>query len=172
VLAVLQSYGSQDEDGAWRLNANENPKQRTYDLNDMRRALGLLAKRLGFQTEIAKNPSANSHESVLWKDSSAEPAYLFYLSASACIQADLLQTQPLPANRCISVIPGGRSQLITLRLSRDPRLAQLAAQGWRFIKFRQVRSLSESSDLTLKTLESAFSNDPPTQQETEQLSLF
>lgn len=172
VQAILESYGQQEDSANWRLNPHENPRQRTTDLQEIRTALKQIAGQLGLRSEIFKTAPGNAHETCLWTDSSGEPSYLFYISASACVQADLLQPQPVPINRCITVIPGGRSQLISLRLARDPRLAQLAAQGWRFVKFRQVRSLAEIGDLSLKGLEAAFAKDPPTQQESEQLSLF
>lgn len=172
IQAVLQSYGTPLPNGHWTLARQEQPKQRIQDLEDIRKILKSLAEHLNIKVEILPPRIPNSHEGVLWRARDNEPVFLFYISASGKILADLLQPQPLPVDRCITVIPGSRAHLIALRLTRDPRLSQLMDQGWRFLKFRHLRLLADQKDLSIETFHQALSKDPPAPQDNGQLSLF
>ena len=69
------------------------------------------------------------------------------------------------------VIPGGRAGLLAYKLKHDPRLEQ-AFQGWRILKFRHLRRLSEWADLTLGTWNDLLDADPLGWDEATQLSIL
>jgi hypothetical protein len=69
------------------------------------------------------------------------------------------------------VLPGGRAGLLSYKLKRDPRLEQ-AFQGWRVLKFRHLRRLSEWTDLNLNTWNDLLDADPLGWDEATQLSIL
>jgi hypothetical protein len=74
--------------------------------------------------------------------------------------------------RCL-VLPGGRAQLIGLKLQRDPRLVRaVEAGGWQFIKFRHVRRLVVEEELDRHALKTVLGLDPIAEQEAAQIPLF
>ncbi len=64
-----------------------------------------------------------------------------------------------PERRLI-VLPGGRAGLVEYKLRRDQRLRAVLGQGWRFVKFRQVRWLAENESLRRDNFEELLELDP------------
>ena len=59
------------------------------------------------------------------------------------------------------VIPGGRSALVSHKLSRNPLWQRTAEEaGWRFIKYRHVRKLADQSDINEYALQTIIGLDP------------
>ena len=76
------------------------------------------------------------------------------------------------AQRCL-VVPGGRAQLVGLKLQRDPRLARaVEAGGFQFIKFRHLRRLVTEEELDRHVLKTVLGLDPLVEQEAAQIPLF
>jgi hypothetical protein len=70
-------------------------------------------------------------------------------------------------------VPGGRAQLIALKLQRDPRLARaVEADKWQFIKFRHLRRLIAKEELDRHALKTVLGLDPIAEQEAVQIPLF
>jgi hypothetical protein len=70
----------------------------------------------------------------------------------------------------VLILPGSRARLLSLKLRRDPRLAE-AVRGWRILKFRHLRDIAARQDMDLALWESLLDEDPLTDEAT-QMQLF
>jgi hypothetical protein len=164
--AVLTSYAEIDPDRPdnWMLRPQEQPAARRADLDSARELLFKIAADLRLKA-VGDAP-------ILWQNAQGEVLYAFYLLASSLVSRYVLNPQPdLPAGRSVVVIPGGRAGLLSYKLKHDPRLEQ-AFQGWRILKFRHLRRLSEWADLTLGTWNDLLDADPLGWDEATQLSIL
>ncbi|HJW89650.1 MAG TPA: hypothetical protein VJ436_03305 [Anaerolineales bacterium] len=155
VTACLESYGEQAPPGGgrWQLRPADVSQARRADLTSIRAALEALGSRLGYTIQGQK-PS-------LWLDEEGQAAYVFYLLASTTF-GELVFTNPYPAGKSLIVLPGARANLAVFKQRRDPRLRQVLETGWRFLKFRHLRHLSESPSLTRDNLDEQLPLDPLT----------
>jgi hypothetical protein len=69
---------------------------------------------------------------------------MFFLFASSMIGRFVYSPPAIPVSKCILVLPGSRAGLLAYKLQRDPRLAEAAGSGWRFLKFRHVAGWAKS----------------------------
>lgn len=121
-----------------------------------------------------------------WSDSNRQTHYWIYPITSAVIGQILRGKShfpPSPASQSIIVLPGSRANLVAYKLRHDPHLRSLCATnkteaperiekpGWRFVKFRQVRSLLENPLLRRENFEEQLGLDPLTYS-APQLRLF
>jgi hypothetical protein len=155
VHTCLDSYGEQDMDegAGWHLRAQEQEDIRAADLDEMRQLLTDLADRLGYRV--------HGGSPLVWEEIQGPGVFYFYLLASAVI-GDILLTDSHPPERGLVVLPGGRANLVLYKLHRDPRLETAVNAGWRFLKFRHIRRLSDSSLLNRGNMEDQFALDPLT----------
>lgn len=159
--AVLESYAVEAE-GRWSLRAEDAPAARRADLETAAAQLAALGRRLGCQ-EHRIGPNL-----LLWEQGS-RVVYACYLIASAVVFR-LARENPYPRERSLLALPGGRAGLLAYKLRRDPLLRE-RLRGWRFLKFRLIRSLLDISDLTLANFDSYLASDP-IQQGPQQLTLL
>jgi hypothetical protein len=160
--AILNSYALQN-DHRWSLRLEDSPSTRRQDLESCETALASLADRLEFSAERLSSP----HRLQLWRNGK-EVAFAVYLIASAVI-GKILRQNPYPPEHCLLLLPGGRAGLLAYKLERDPGLKALA-EGWRIVKFRQLRRLAEASSLTRASWEKELDSDPI--EPPEQMKLF
>ncbi|MBC7226110.1 MAG: hypothetical protein H5T61_02610 [Thermoflexales bacterium] len=135
VLLCMRSYGVEDG-GVWRLREEDDPARRAEELENLRRDLEELGRRLRYR------PARGRGWDLRWRERGRD-VYLFRLSATAAL-GDLIPGKlPLPrGGRPCWVLPGGRAELLAEKLRRDPRLARAAwGAGWQFVKFRHLRRL-------------------------------
>ncbi|KPL78953.1 hypothetical protein ADN00_03380 [Ornatilinea apprima] len=165
VLEILQSYATADpqQPSLYHLLPTEQSAARREDLAKAREQLQQLAHRMGYVVS-GENP-------LVWVGPQAQPAYLFYLFASAIFSRFMLAPQNLPERRCILVFPGSRSRLVEYKLQRDPRL-KAAAKGWRMLKFRHLRKLNLLPDMNLQLWDTLLDTDPPQWDEPTQIAMF
>lgn len=166
VRAILTSYAEMDPDqpDTWNLRPQEQPPARRADLDASRE---LLIKVAGILHLTAQGDTP-----TLWKNSQGEVLYAFYPMASSLVSRYVLDPDPtLPPERCVIVLPGGRAGLLGYKLKHDPRLDK-AFTGWRVLKFRHLRRLSEWSDLTISTWNDLLDADPLGWDEATQLSIL
>jgi hypothetical protein len=116
--------------------------------------LDLLAAQLGYTTI---HPEDN-RDPLLWSEG-GEIAFAFYLIASAIV-GEIVHISPCPPSRSVIVLPGGRASLVVYKVQHNPRLRQSLEEGWRFLKFRQLRWLSERTNLTRDQLVEQLASDP------------
>ncbi len=151
-------------EGLWKIRPQEEPSARRRELSALAGLLAQVAASLGY--------TAQGEEPLLWIDANGKPVYVFHLLASSIISRFVFEQQPLPPNRCVLVLPGGRSLLLSLKLERDPRLQSAVAAGWRILKFRLLRQIAERENLNLSLWEDLLDGDPPRWEEATQMSIF
>jgi hypothetical protein len=166
VRTVMVSYAELDPDrpDRWVLREQETPTARRADLDATRELL--------FKVATSLHLTAEGDLPILWRDKKGAVIYAFYPMASSLISRYVLNPDPaIPAERCVVVLPGGRAGLLGYKLKRDPRLEQ-AFHGWRVLKFRHLRRLSEWSDLNLNSWNDLLDADPIGWDEATQLSIL
>lgn len=165
ITAILESYASElpGHPGHWQLLPQEAPARRRADLEEVRQLLIELGKRMGF--------TVSGDLPLVWTPAAFGQVYFFYPMASSLVSRFVLGNPPGPVRQCVMVFPGGRARLLSFKLRRDPRLADLL-KGWHLLKFRHLRHLAERSDLTPEVWESLLDADPPFFEEAEQMRLL
>lgn len=166
VLACVDSYGVL-EGGALRLRPEDEPAPRAAEIRALRQDLKALGRRLGFKVK------RKAGWDVRWLEGGRE-VYVFAVSATAILGVYLLnrRTVDAGAQRCL-VLPGGRAQLVTFKLQRDPRLRRAVEDdGWQFIKFRHLRRLLAEERLDRYALKTVLGLDPIAEREAAQIPLF
>lgn len=174
LAACLESYAHQEapESGDWHLNAEDNPRTRRQDLITARQAVMKLGNKLGFIAEEIlvvpnpRRPSETRAAPVAWLETKDQIPYLFYFIASAIISSIGEDIQP-PARSKVLVFPIPRSQLISYKLNRDPRLLEAVKAGWKFMNFRQLGQFLENPLTTRKTFEDSLMDLPVTESEAQ-----
>ncbi|MDD5468274.1 MAG: hypothetical protein PHS96_10745 [Anaerolineales bacterium] len=164
IKVCLESYGQETPPGSgrWRIRQEDIPQTRRQELATITLLLQQIGGRIGFSSE-GETP-------LTWRDTIGEVCYIWYIQASGLTGGTLLN-RALPAEKSLVALPGGRANLISYKLTCNPRLRQAVNDGWRFIKFRQLRWLAESALLELSNLDEqlrldSFTYNPP------QLPLF
>jgi hypothetical protein len=114
--------------------------------------------------------STTATDNVLTWGDPVKPGFVFYVTVSA-VAGKMFRENPYPRERTILILPGGRAGLLAYKLKRDPALKE-KAQGWRFLKFRHLRSLLNIPLLTRETWLDQLSADPIKQDDKEQMMLF
>jgi hypothetical protein len=174
VRVCVESYSVQEDEGLC-LRPEDDPQRRATERKALRGDLVELGKRLGFRVR------RRGGWDVRWLEEGRE-AYLFAISVTAALGPHLLPSLAggkrggRPAGegvqRCL-VVPGGRAQLVGLKLQRDPRLARAVEAGsWQFIKFRHLRRLIAKEELDRHALKTVLGLDPIVEQEAAQIPLF
>jgi hypothetical protein len=135
---------------------------RRAELGEMQGLLVQLGERLGYHV-ISQEGGL-----VVWEDG-LETALAFFVQASAVMER-VLHGNRYAAEKTVLVLPGGRAGLLAYKLRRDPYLQEQTA-GWRFLKFRHLRQLSEAALVSRETWEEQLGSDP-IEQASGQMVLF
>jgi hypothetical protein len=158
VRVTLDSYATQSEDGNWQLRAADAAKGRRADLEEMKQLLAKMGEGMGYKID--------GGAPLAWASKRGKIIYRFHVIASAVLGNILFAPENRPEGGVI-VLPGGRSNLVTYKLARDPRLKAAFESGWRFLKFRHVRRLAENPPLTPESFAEQFTLDPLTQDQAQ-----
>lgn len=160
----LESYGEEDpvNSGQWRIHLQDTPQERRQDLKQIAQCLREIGDGLGYQSA--------GEEPLLWCDEQNEVIYAWYVIASALI-SDPISQQLYPPEKSLIALPGGRANLTAYKIQHDPRLRQAIDEGWRLVKFRQIRALVQNPPKTKAAFESLITQDILAF-ETPQLRLF
>ena len=164
VHVCIQSYGEPvaPEDTRWQISKQDSPEARRADLSEISSALLQILHRL--------NCTIEGDKPMLVYDSHGELLYAIHVIASAVI-CDIILTNPYAPVKSLLVLPGGRANLVAYKLQHDPRLRQAVEAGWRFLKYRQIRSLLQTPTLTRSSLDDQITQDSLTY-DAPQLRLF
>jgi len=164
IQLCLESYAeeSPDKKGCWQINPQNTPVARRNDLADIRSHLESIAQALGYRPE--------GEIPLIWRDEAGNPAYAWYVIASAVIGEHLYKRDFSPAISLIA-LPGGRANLAAFKTQHDPRLRQAIEDGWRFVKFRQIRWLANNPIVSRQALDQWLAQDALTY-ESPQMRLF
>ncbi len=171
IQVCIASYSVQEGE-TLRLRPEDDPQRRAAELKALCGDLIELGKQMGFKVK-----RRGGGWDVRWLEGGRE-SYVFAISATAALGSHLLASPPPHrgdeggAQRC-QVVPGGRAQLIGLKLRRDPRLARaVETDGWQFIKFRHLRCLVAEEELDRHALKTVLGLDPIVEREAAQIPLF
>jgi hypothetical protein len=166
ITAVLESYAQpvSGQPHLWQLRPEDLPARRRADLTSAARSLKDIGEKMGYRVD--------GDQPIRWLTEKGEPVYLFYLLASSIISPYVFQPQSAPPQRCVLVLPGGRTGLLGYKLRRDPRLNEAYQKGWRLLKFRHLRYLSEYPHLSVGQWEDLLNGDPPQWEDAVQMRMF
>ena len=155
-----------------QLRPEDDLKRRIAEVKALRGDLTELGKRLGFKVRRRGGADRKHPWDMRWLEQRQE-SYLFAISATALLGPHLLErTVAGEAQRCL-VLPGGRAQLVGLKLQRDPRLAHaVEVHRWQFVKFRHLRRLVAEKELDHHALKTVLGLDPIAEREVAQIPLF
>lgn len=161
---LLESYGQRTsaEEDRWQLHPREKPETRRKDLLAIEATLKSLGQRLGF--------TISEDTPLAWQEA-GKTAYLFYTFASSIISRYVLSPPPIPARRCVLVLPGSRAKLLAYKLEKDPRLAEALESGWRILKFRHLRLIAGQPTLDRRRWEQSIDLDPPRWEDSGQMPM-
>ena len=154
---ILESYATMENSG-WILRPEDSPKKRKADIKAMH---GMLEK-IGRQLEYQVSTIDGQTQLIQWLDE-GRSVFTFHMITSAVI-GEILLKEILPTGKSCIVLPGSRAGLVSYKLERDPVLRQFA-QEWQFIKYRQIRLLSDVGTLTRQDWQEKMDADPITQPE-------
>jgi hypothetical protein len=153
ILTILESYAEQNPDHNWQLRENDSTAARREDVSEMRQILTEMGTRFGLLV--------SGERPLVWEGAVVPKHLYFYVIASANL-SKILRSAKHPPEQGIIVLPGGRANLVLKKLERDPRLEYQIEAGWRFLKFRYLRRMSENTILTLENLPASLTLDPIT----------
>jgi hypothetical protein len=164
IQTCLESYGEETAPGSgkWHIQPQNMPKARRIDLKNITEQILDIGRALGYQVE--------GDQPIIWKDEAGEVVYAWYITVSAVISEMVFESSHPPSKSMIA-LPGGRSNLVAFKLQHDPRLHQAVDEGWRFVKFRQVRWLAQNPVLDREALGPLLAQDTLTY-ELPQMRLF
>ncbi len=163
VAAILDSYAERTDNGTWSLRSKDLPSARHADLDEMRALLTDIGMRLGYET------SQINDKLLIWGNET-NPDHIFHLIASAFVSELFTQTN-WDREKSLIILPGGRAGLLAYKEKRDPAL-RVAAEGWRFIKFRLLRTLGEMPLITKESWDEQIGSDPIEGRTQSQLMMF
>lgn len=152
IQICLESYGEQDppESGLWKLRAQDSAKKRQIELSEMDTLIRQVASSIGCQV--------SGQMPLVLADNQGNTQYIFYIIASGIVSNILLEQSQNPKKSLI-ILPGSRANLVIYKIHHDPRLHQAVEDGWRFLKYRQLRLLSKSAIISTTLLEEQLSKD-------------
>lgn len=167
ILEILESYSlaenTETSERVFSILDHETAQARSDDLIAIRDILETMAQQLEFRRDIL-------NDRILWLDERGDISYSFFPITTAQISTLLAANQHLPGQKLV-VLPGSRSNLVALKLKRDPNLRLLKGDDWQLVKFRQLRNLMGNPLLSRDLFRSQISGDPP-EFHTRQLALF
>lgn len=167
VQTCLESYCEEIDtsDGVcYQLRSHEKHALRLQDLQEIQDLIVKIGNRLGYRTK-GENP-------LIWENENRVPEACFYLLMTSVISQYIYFPSPYPPQKSFLVFPGSRASLLAYKLKRDPRISQVIAQGWQFLKYRRLREISNESQLTIDLWSKLITEDPPTWKDPVQMKMF
>lgn len=154
--ACIQSYCDENmvHQEVLTLRSEDLPEIRQADLKEIQEIIARLGRKLGYQV--------SGEHPILWQDINSKLILVFYLIPSAKF-SQIIQNSSFPAQISVIVIPGARANLVFYKIQHDPLLRIKTTAGWRFIKFRHLRSLAISPSLTSENIDEMLGLDPLTE---------
>ena len=179
VLQCMKSYGKQKpiKRDCWILRAQDTTEVRSEDITEMKYHLEQIGIHLKY--EVSRNEAEQLKlgmplsipilPSLIWQEAEREIKFEFYVISTAIISNIIFQINnfrnmglnidELHLQRII-ILPGGRAGLLGYKLQQDANLRSSVESRWQFLKFRNLRRLSENSLLTRDNLQHYLALDP------------
>jgi len=167
IKACLDSYCSQPiTRGEYVINDKELSSQRQEEIQTIQKSIIEIGSKLGFLIQ-GKQP-------VQWSNAEGQSVYSFHFTPWANISHFLLYYQDPRVDSGetkLLVLPGSRSLLVSLKLKRDGRTAEIA-RTWKFLKFRHIRNILDRKGLTRDSFRDLLDMDPISSEGPAQLTMF
>jgi hypothetical protein len=179
VLQCLKSYGKQKlpKSDCWILRTQDTTEVRIEDITEMKFHLEQIGIDLKYevsrfeaeQLKLGMPLSISILPSLTWQVTGGEIKFEFFLISTAIISNIIFQFNDFrigglnidePHLQRIIVLPGGRAGLLGYKLQQDAHLRNAVEFRWQFLKFRNLRRLSENSLLTRDNLQHYLALDP------------
>ena len=170
----LSSYGQEEENG-WRLRAEDEPRSREKDGEEVLSILRSLGEKLGFEVKEGNKAPFD----LVWEEKGpfdestrviVSPSFGFVVESTAALTGFFLRHFSPPLPRSFIVIPGGRAALVWYKLKNWPLWSAL--RGWQFIKYRHLRRLAEEKAPDRYSLQKIIGLDPVVERPGAQLSFL
>ncbi len=160
----LHSYGVTEPNNPdqWFIRPEDKPSEREADMISITNSLHQIGTRLGF--DCFDQHISESSRNIRWREITSQHEYWFFVTTHATIGECVTHGNP-PVMRGYIVYPGSRADLLAYKLRRDPRINRAFNPSfgiWHFLKFRHLRSLTESPMLNRENLEQMLGLDPLT----------
>jgi hypothetical protein len=166
VMACLRAYGQEPTPGYWQLRREDLPKMREEEQRAIAGHLLTLGQRLGYRTQDWPPFDA------AWFEGQQVQA-VFVVRWRAAVSEALALGDRVGSAQPYLVIPGGRAELVSYKLSHNPLWQQAVDEaGWWFIKYRHVRQLVDQDEVDQYALRTIVGLDPIVERERAQLPLF
>ncbi len=166
IRQCLDSYAVLDPaTSTWTLKPHDHVAFRLENIDEMKKLLAGLASQFHL-LQVNDSP-------ITWhlRAPTDLPIYRFYVSTSAIIDRDSLNSVPENC-QTIFLLPGSRAGLLKFKIERDPYLRQQLGPDFHYLKYRALRSIAARSDLSLEIFKVLIDSDPLSLEETTQLSMF
>ena len=169
VSEIINSYTSPSdtEPSKITLRAEDEPAARKEDLALFSRLVTQIGNSMGY--------SMDGSYPFYWLDQSGSPFYAFQPIVTAMLGkaiTRLASDAKLPPSRRIIALPGGRSNLAEFKINRNPALKAALMTGIRLLKFRALRHIAESPEVTLESFLTQLDGDPVKWEAPTQFTLF
>jgi len=164
IQVILTSYAEQrpPNSGFWWIQEQNLPETRQSDIKEISLLLEKIAHSLGYSSE--------GRAPFLWYDEKGALQYVWHVIASGVI-GEIVYRHKHPPAKSLIALPGSRANLVAYKLQHDPRLRQEIEEGWRLIKFRQVRWLAQKPSLSRDEFDDLLTQDALTY-DAPQMRLF
>ena len=174
VLQCLKSYGELEphKSDCWILRTQDTTEGRNEDITEMKYHLEQIGIDLKYEVSrfdaeqliLGRPLSISILPSLTWQDTGGEIKLEFFVISTAIISNIIFQIGGLnidePHLQRIIVLPGGRAGLLGYKLQQDAHLRNAVEFSWQFLKFRNLRRLSENTLLTRDNLQHYLALDP------------
>ena len=129
IKACLDSYCSQsNKRGDYVINEKELSSKRYEEIQYIQKLIKEIGRKFGFQID--------GEQPLHWSDAKGLHVYSFHFTPWANMSDFLLFKQDfrvIPGKTNLLVLPGSRSPLVSIKLKRDGRMAEIAG-AWKFLK--------------------------------------
>lgn len=166
VQMCMDSYADLDQaSGEWRLKDAESAETRETDVVHIQGLLSKLAQAFKLRQD--------GDYPINWymQTGRDEPLYRLYISTTAIIDRKMIHSNPT-GTEMVFILPGSRAGLLKYKIERDPYLREIIDNGFHFLKYRTLRSISQRPDISLEIWKMLIDSDPLSLDETTQLSMF
>ena len=179
VLQCLKSYGKQksQKSDCWILRTQDTTEGRYEDITEMKYHLEQIGIHMKYevsrfdaeQLKLGMPLSIYILPALTWQDTDSEIKFEFFVISTARISDIIFQINDFqngglnidgPHMQRIIVLPGGRAGLLGYKLQKDAHLRNAAEFKWQFLKYRNLRRLSENTLLTRDNLQHYLALDP------------
>ncbi len=148
----------------WKIKPHEKNIVRQDDIQEIRNIILKMGNFFGFSVQI--------HEEIIqWKDHTNAPDYRFFITNSSILTQFSSEFLNHPQEENVILYPGSRAELLAFK-NKHNLIYQSYVKDIHFVKFRHIRQLNKTPDLTVETWQEKIDSDPAEWKIANQLSMF